>query len=641
MGVKPRLGETACLAFAVCALAPLRARADGDVEASYQTVVTATRTDEPIADATVTTEVIDRAAILASGAGDVAELLETMGGVEIDRGLGGAGVRLLGLDSKYTLVVIDGQRVIGRTDGVLDLSRMRLDDVERIEIVRGPASAVWGSDAIGGVINIVTRKPKVPLEAEVRTRVGSLGERELGGAVRHRGEWLSATLDVTWGQRDAFDLDPSNLSTTGSADDRLDVAGRVGLGARRSARLELRTAIGRRDLTGVDTAGGGAVFDRTNRIETYSAALEGEWRPAPATRLGAVASGSFYRDQFLLDQRGSGELDQVQDSRQALAELQLSGQTLLGGHLLASGLEFSHESLESPRLRDTGDRQRAGIYLQDEWVPFDTPRLALLPAVRLDADTQFGTHVTPRLAVRFDPAPFLIVRASAGLGYRAPDFKELYLRFENPGVGYVVEGNPDLQPETSFTMELSTEWRVGEDVDILVRAHRTDLDDLIDYVIAEDGGGDMLTRYLTANVARAHTQGLDLGLNATFADALRLSLSGGFLDTLDETAGLPLPGRSRLRASFQATWAPRTWPVVASARAAWSGERRFDGLDAGMSPVVQTAPGYVLVGGRLAVQLVGGRVELAVGVENLTDEGDAVFLPITPRTVYAALSGRY
>ena len=133
---------------------------DGEEDTSTthgeEITVTATRTDRTLAETVVATEVINREQIESSGASTAADLLETHPGVSTEQSFAGVAIRLQGLNPEHVLVLIDGQRVIGRKDGAIDLSRYPVDWIERIEIVKGPSSVLYGSDAMGGVINIIS-----------------------------------------------------------------------------------------------------------------------------------------------------------------------------------------------------------------------------------------------------------------------------------------------------------------------------------------------------------------------------------------------------------------------------------------------------------------------------------------------------
>jgi outer membrane receptor for ferrienterochelin and colicins len=146
-------------------------------------VVTGTRSETPLAASPVTTEVIDRKRLEESGVQTVSEALTLRPGLWIDHSVAGtSGITIQGLGPQYSLILVDGARQIGRTDGDLDLDRFGIADIEQIEIVRGPSSALYGADALGGVVNIITRKPK---DGFVLDTVGQIDGR-LGSATRAR-----------------------------------------------------------------------------------------------------------------------------------------------------------------------------------------------------------------------------------------------------------------------------------------------------------------------------------------------------------------------------------------------------------------------------------------------------------------------
>src|SRR5690606_36054146 len=128
------------------------------------------RSETPRQASPVTTEVIDRQRLVESGAQTVADALALRPGLWIERGIAGtAGITMQGLGPKYSLILVDGVRQIGRTDGVVDLDRFAIEDLEQIEIVRGPSSVLYGSDALGGVVNLVTRMPREGLAIDALT----------------------------------------------------------------------------------------------------------------------------------------------------------------------------------------------------------------------------------------------------------------------------------------------------------------------------------------------------------------------------------------------------------------------------------------------------------------------------------------
>lgn len=149
------------------------AHAQEEPAPSEELVITAARAEQARKDVTVATEVIGREEIEASGARTMDELLRAAPGIEVTPTFGGSGVRMQGLDPKHVLVLVDGRPVDGRVDGTVDLARLRVSDIERVEVVKGPSSALYGSDALGGVINIVTRSSDAPWQADGAARYGT------------------------------------------------------------------------------------------------------------------------------------------------------------------------------------------------------------------------------------------------------------------------------------------------------------------------------------------------------------------------------------------------------------------------------------------------------------------------------------
>lgn len=169
-----------------------------------------------------------------------------------------------------------------------------------------------------------------------------------------------------------------------------------------------------------------------------------------------------------------------------------------GEHPWTIGLEEIVQELDSDRLSAVGRRFRLAPFVQVEWRLVDSSVvLVAVPGVRLDADSQFGTEVSPKIAVRFDPVPQRVLRASYGSGFRAPSFQELLLRFEHPGVGYVVQGNPGLRAERSHGFEIGATWTPIPELELAANVFRNDVQGLIAVVTTEPSAGT--TRFSYAN----------------------------------------------------------------------------------------------------------------------------------------------
>lgn len=614
--------------------------ASNAVDTTDPIVVTGSRTERPLAETPVATQVIGTREIAESGARNVAEVLEEQAGVYIEPSFAGAGPELQGLDPNYTLILIDGQRAIGRVGGVIDLRRFPIEDVERIEIVRGASSALYGSDALAGVINIITKRSKRPVEVDAQGSVGYRNQADLRGRVGVSGGDAWGALSGGLHRDDGFDLDPTTPATSGSEIEQYEAALRGGYDLGAKLDLGASAEYRYRAQDGLDQSGGGALLDRRNRTEDANFFLRPEWTPSPGTRLSVRGGYSYFRDQFMLDQRQGIAFDDYQDTREHMlqggAQLDFSPHSR---HLTTIGVEGFFEQLRSERLQGgEGDRQRGALYVQDEWSVLEQPLFVLLPGARVDLDSDFGTYATPRIAARLDPSSWLTLRASFGLGFRAPDFREQLLLFENPSAGYLVEGNPELEPEHSRNFTVGAELHPSPIVWASLSLFRNDLKDMIstELVAAADVGGPMRFQY--ENISSAYTQGIEASLRLDPMQGLRLDLSYAFVDTRDEELDRPLAGRPKNRATLALRYADPGIGFETVWRAALVGERTYyEDNDGDGVEERRQGPSYANVDLRVQQRIAHGFSGFLYA-ENVLDAGEPELLTIAPRSFSIGLS---
>jgi outer membrane receptor for ferrienterochelin and colicins len=443
---------------------------------------------------------------------------------------------------------------------------------------------------------------------------------------------------------DAWRREGGAVATSGSQASSWDVGHRAAWTGKGGTRLTATTRFQFSELGGVDANAAGAVFDRRNRTRSLSAQLAPEFSLPRGGRLRLQAGYAGYFDEYLLDQRGSAALDQHESTREDLGELDVQYERLLGGrHLLVVGAHGQYERLQSPRVGPgDGDRGRVSVFAQDEWSATDEPLLVIVPGVRADVDTRFGVHLTPKLALRLDPVERLTIRASYGRGFRAPDFKELLLRFENPGVGYRVDGNPSLRPETSHGVNLMLELRAADGLGLSLSGFWNRVDNLIAIESVDEGSGAGPQRFSYGNIGRATTRGGELAVRLTPGAGLSVDLSWTLTDTEDHATGRALEGRSLHHGKLDLRWRMERWGTVATLRASVASRRSFEtggADDAGAATSVEHAAAYALLGLRLAKSF-GAHVSIFAGADNLLDAGDTVLMPIAGRSFYAGLEAR-
>jgi outer membrane receptor for ferrienterochelin and colicins len=603
---------------------------DDQVVSEEIIVVTGTKSESPREASPITTEVIDRQRLEESGAQTAAEALSLRPGLWIDRGVAGTnGLTMQGLGPQYSLVLVDGARQIGRTDGVLDLDRFAVEDLEQIEIVRGPSSVLYGSDALGGVVNLVTRTPRDGIAVDALTRVDSRLGYEARGRIAGGRAGYSGTLVGTY--RDAPAIEGDGEATLFDAYEDGHLTGRVIHRRGDAWRFDAGADYARRDLRGVGAGATGAVFDRRNLVENASTMIGARWNDEKtAARFDADAS--VYRDQFLSDQRMSDALDQYQLTDESLVEARGQIARHFGRHRALAGGEVMREALDSDRLSEPGERVRAALFVQDEWRLGESDRAIVVPAARLDVDSQFGTHATPRLAGRLQITDTAVARASIGTGYRAPSFKEMLLIFQNPGAGYVVEGNPDLGPETSISVQAGAEWQPTSWLWLTADAYANRLRDMIFVVALPDDAAGML-RFGYDNIGRARTFG-----GETYAVAARgraaLELGYAFTRTRDLDAERALEGVPQHRVTATLRWRDKAEGLEAFATAVLTGHRPYYRSDDPQQATLTDR--RVEVRARIAKRFRSGFGGF-LGIDNALDAGDDELDRLTPRTLYAGV----
>ena len=602
-------------------------------------VVTGTRTAHRLSDAPIEVQLISEADIRRSGARDLGELLEREGGVYATRVAGrGSSIELQGLSSEHVLILVDGRRMIGRVNGAIDLSRLRVDAIQRVEIVKGPSSALYGADALGGVVNVITRRGGADSGGNVTVRADTERNREILG---HAG-WTLGPLDGHssggWFRIAPYDLDASTPATDGIDGDSRFVSTEADWWLSESASLGLSGAYSLDDSSRIDGGLAGRSADTRKRIEEVRVGIAPRVALGTETELRGDLYYNRYFDQFLQRNRTDGS---VSIDEETLDELFVAAAQLehrLDDHRLLLGAEAQFEQLNADRLDQKGERDRQSLFGQDEWnPPWRDGRLVLVPGLRYDRDSQFGDQLSPKLAARYALSPELTLRAGYGRGYRAPDFKQLLLRFDNPSIGYRVEGNPDLQPERSTGFNAGLIWQPASGAIYSLGAYHNRVSDLIEIVQIESGP-PILFSY--RNIANARLTGIDAQGQWKLTPSLELQLGYGWLHSRDQATGESLSGRAEHRGNAKLRYEQPDYAL--QLRGVCIGERRFTtDVDTGGPPgAAGTADPYALFDLR-AEWTRWTRFTLAAGIDNLFDKGDPDFLPIAPRAAYLELQWNF
>ncbi|MCE2449672.1 MAG: TonB-dependent receptor [Candidatus Latescibacteria bacterium] len=531
------------------------------------TLITATGRPKSAATLTVPVAIVPREAIELSNAENVAGLLEDVAGLNVHSSLYGylgspSGVMIQGIDPKRVLILVDGERVIGGPGGVIDLSKLPVCNVERIEVVQGPHSALYGSEAMGGVVHILTRSPQEKQSGDVRFSLGSGGLTSLEGQAALTRSSLSASLTASRTALEALDRSPDDPDTDIDAYTQRFTQGKLRWEARPNLLLQSSARWLSQNEEGVSSQYF-APLDKTyvwrfpDQMQRVDLGAGAEWQWAE----GSTANADVFRTYF--DNLSREELIGSRQARDrstdnVLTKYQLRTTHLLRRtHILTAGLEHTREELEVTleRTLPLGEQQHtvevppsrvdvAEAYIQDDWQVAENT--GVVWGARSQWHSRYGFHLTPKISFAQRLSESLRVRASYGAGYRAPSLKERYFIFDHSNLGYKVLGTPSLSPERTWGLNVGAEFAPMEALDLRVNYFHNRLRNLIQTV--------SVAIYAYDNVGRATTRGIEFGLSAQLGD--RLAVNGGYtyLRARDQDSQRDLPGRPRHALRVRAKW---------------------------------------------------------------------------------------
>lgn len=546
--------------------------------ATDQVVVTATRTEQLIKEVPESVEVITREDIEKLGADSVRAALRLANNVNVGQaGMTGNKVSIRGMESQYTLILIDGKRLAGEnttvTANVYTLDRINLDNVERIEIVRGNAGALYGADALGGVINIITRDAK-----EEKTTIGASTSSE---EVNNWYRW-------DMGKQGKLSLSMDARFTKVREEARTEGGQTNMFGPRQQWNLDAKYDLAKdRHLT----FNAGYMKEKLHaRYENYLA--EGPMSSILGPSLDALNKREWYDNELknfslAYDAKTSNhdfmirtyysELDKTSrlyndapkadkkfdydKAKYTIFTVEGRDTVAIGeNHLLTYGGEYQHTEYEGTRVKGNGSVSLEGVtksygdqsmdthavYVQDEWQVND--KLLLTPSVRYDKNDKFGSYTSPKMGATYKLNDTFRLKASAGKGFKAPTLSDLYMEMTRNMMGVVhVIGNPNLKPEKSTNVEFGIEGEKNGYFGDITYFH-SDVKDKITSDTKKVTGGYEST-YI--NVDEAQINGVEVTIGKHLNKNYTLKGTYNYLDGRDEADHSRLSGIARSHATLQ------------------------------------------------------------------------------------------
>lgn len=573
-----------------------------------EVVVTATRTENDVKKVPASTQVITQEDIKRGGATSVRNALSMYANIFQKSKVRGGGhdIIIRGMETKHSLVMVNGRRISNEADAnglgnAMSLDRININDVEKIEIVRGPSSALYGSEAMGGVLNIITKPSK---EQTLLTGLEHTSEdtSHWWHADTGRIGNFSMTLDARFNKinrsmlETATESDPYGTAQTYNASlnyyvndhsyvnaymDYYSQHLKTDTGTPTMKPITLTTSSGKMSLSGqaMLEGTGSKAYKQKNygiswngktdkndwQIQAYMSKFN--WSTTSNTKvLGSIPpAGMEGMFNYLLQKKNTYDFNHDEHNMWAI-----EGRDSLrvnDHHRVTFGAEYVKEKVAGTGLGKNGDGVHSitengttksssektlssyAAYLQDE---IEYGKWFIVPAIRYDHHSAYGSHTSPKIGVTYNATDHFRIKANYGDGFKAPSVSQLYYDLDmEMGRGNWVHltGNPNLKPEKSKSWDLGVEAEFGKGYGSL-----TYFDNDVDNLIAsipkgKDSNGHNLHRY--ENVNKARIKGLENTLGYRFNDTLEFKVTSTLLDAKDTSAGKDLTQRARLSQIYQ------------------------------------------------------------------------------------------
>lgn len=601
--------------------------------------VTATMSAHDTRTAPASVTVVSREEMDKRNANDLLEAVRGEPGITLT-GHGNGGrktISLRGMEGHHVLTMVNGRR-IATSDDIVGHSNFQynwvpMSGVERVEIIRGPMSTLYGSEALGGVVNIITRRPTDKWEGEFRLGGATLMQRSggndtnasvyVGGPVGER-VTLRVNGETRYTQKIQQDEDPSKTELEGSKLNLGSIGATIDLAANQTLDLNYMGGLEQRFF---DTATSrGVPFSQHYDIRREQGDIT--WRGNFEKWNGQLRA---YRSQIdVTNHRTNG---QTPTDPQSMKEEVIDGfaTTTWGSHRLTGGGELRRETLTYTDL--IGGKDKAthhALFLQDE---IDLGHgLTFTAGARYDHHEIFGSEISPRAYLVWEANDDLVIKGGYGHAFKAPTLKQISPNYHYSGSSYDIFGNPDLKPESLDSFELGADWQVG-DVGLYGTVFHSRVRDLISSKVVDRINNRNQYRYM--NISRARITGIEAGYVWDISRAFAWKTNLTWLKTKDVDTGEQLDYKPKVSVSSHVDWfGPMGWGARVGVD--YTGSQRVG---------ANSLPSYTMWNASIAKDF-GKHVTVRVGLDNI---GDVRLADKSPnfdfaergRTLFANLQARF
>ena len=664
---------------------------------SHDNLIDFTRTPMPAM-------VITRKQIEMMGSRRLDEVLKEQTGLAIVNDIGSGaravGLQLQGFDSGYTMIMIDGQPMTGRNSGNFDLSRITVANIERIEIIKGASSCLFGSEALSGVVNIVTRQNIAQSQGLASVRYGSFNtlDATLEGETPFSGGKGSGYLSGNYYRTDGFNANPylsegktappynsytlqGRARYTLSKMNALNITGRYAV--RNSVNQTAYNTTPSRDVLNEKDLNASAILN-TN--------FNSGWRVKTQYYLTRYAT-----DQNITNLTG-GYVIPSNNFVQYLhrGELQ-AAQTYFGTMVLTGGIGIQYETMNDNLYSGAKSQSTAFVYGQADWKISD--EIGITGGVRGEHHSRYGSSLNPSFGLKYQPVKALTLKAAVATGFKTPDFRQLYLNFTNlAGGGYTVLGTDvfaaelqklqdagqisvvfanaarvtTLKPERSVAYSAGFTVQLNANLKADVNGFYNDVRNFIntDQVASKTGGQQVFSYF---NIDRALLAGADIGLNWKAARGLNISAGyqllyakdRGVIDSIKAGTGnyaqvydpntsqtrrskvsdyFGLNNRSRHMANIKFTYEYEPKGITATFRVNYRGKYGFQEANRPngfLDPYDTYVSGFFLLNASLQKTLMDKHFSIQVTADNFMNYSDQLMPAQSGRTIMIGLNYRF
>ncbi|MGP8308774.1 TonB-dependent receptor domain-containing protein [Vibrio sp. YIC-376] len=585
-------------------------------------VVTASLTQHSELTAPASVSVITADDIAKMPVKDISEAVRSATGVSVlsSAAYGRNTIRIRGLESKHTLILINGRR-INSQDALIrgndfDLSTIPLTAIERIEVVRGPVSSLYGSEAMGGVVNVILKAPTEEMSGSLGLEYESLLEGDGGdgwkGHAYASGEItpdLAGSIIVESSTRDPWRTDATPDYDALEQKDTTNVFGEMSWQLTDEQKLiaDVTYTKDERKAEWVHVRSGDQTNTQDSTRWNYGLTHEGSWS-------GFDSQARLYGETMDLNDGSTAYTNGTADVelQNNYADFKLSG-LWRDSHEWVFGGEFRTSELNNSRDIPSGDidYHQGAVFVQGE---FDLDKLALTLGGREDFHEVYGSHFSPRAYAVYSFTDEFVAKAGGGGGFRAPGMMESsdQVRVISCGNRCWLTGNDDLKPEESESYEAGLAYET-DSMGLGLTYYYSKLKNKIERDTSTAVGMDGTMPIITyQNIGRAEIKGIELEAWYDITDTINLSANYTYTDAEDKSSGEKLTGTPEHLANLDVNWQILD-ALTTFARVNYIGEQVITNL----SSEDKTVDGYTLVG--LGVSYDFQQVNLKAGLNNIFD----------------------